>query len=440
MERILQIFLNMKNTFKAIPSRVGARFAALKTNIKDKFSRVKERSAALKASATDKAKAASSSAGECFAAAKTNVSNSFKAIPGRVEAHFANLKWYFYLIDAAVILLIAAAGMFFYTSLKAPDPRITLSVTADGITTSYTVNLPEEGITVSQFLKNQNVRLDSEDELSQDKTALIEDGMNIAVTRSFPVAVRSQGEVSLITVTGGTVGDALRASGVDFDAEDELNYLSFEDLEPGMKIVHTDVVTEYTTAKRAITHKEKVVYDEDVYNDTDPVIIQHGEDGSKNVTQRVIIKDGVEVSREIVNQIIITPATDEIIKKGSKIHYQTKLTGEYRIYKKAPTAGKDGWVEMKVDYITAYCTGTRTSTGKRPKLGTIAVNTYYIPYGTEIYVPGYGYGTAQDTGAFRKYTRSDGSPVNQLDLWMNTEKECSRWGRKRNVTVLVKLG
>ena len=52
----------------------------------------------------------------------------------------------------------------------------------------------------------------------------------------------------------------------------------------------------------------------------------------------------------------------------------------------------------------------------------------------------YGYGTAQDTGAFRKYKRADGTPVNQLDLWMNTEKEGRRWGRKRNVTVLVKLG
>lgn len=40
----------------------------------------------------------------------------------------------------------------------------------------------------------------------------------------------------------------------------------------------------------------------------------------------------------------------------------------------------------------------------------------------------------------RKYKRADGTPVNQLDLWMNTEKEGRRWGRKRNVTVLVKLG
>ena len=95
---------------------------------------------------------------------------------------------------------------------------------------------------------------------------------------------------------------------------------------------------------------------------------------------------------------------------------------------------------MTMDYITAYTADTQTSTGVKPRLGTIAVNTYYIPYGTEIYVKGYGYGKAQDTGAFRNYKREDGTPVNQLDLFMNTEKECLRWGRKRNVTVLVKLG
>ena len=148
----------------------------------------------------------------------------------------------------------------------------------------------------------------------------------------------------------------------------------------------------------------------------------------------------MRVSREVVDQVVITPATPEIKKVGTKIHYQTSLTGEFRIYRTPPVAGKDGWVEMKMDYITAYSGDHRTSTGVRPKLGTIAVNPYYIPYGTEIYVKGYGYGKAQDTGAFRNYKRADGTPVNQLDLFMNTEKECRRWGRKRNVTVLVKLG
>ena len=357
-----------------------------------------------------------------------------------VRRHFRGLKWYFYAIDAVIAILIAGAAIFFVAAKNAPDPRVHVSLSSGGRTTDYLINLPEAGMDAAAFLKLSNTALGRSDKLSVNSYDLIEDGMNISVTRSFPVALRSAGELKLVYTTGGTVGDALRLGGVSYDTADELNHLIFEDLTPGMKIIHTDVVTEYATAKRTIAHKEKIIYDDKVYNDTEPVLIQKGEDGSKNVTQRVVIKDGVEVSREVVNQIIITPATDEIIKKGSKIHYQTKLTGEYRIYKKPPKAGKDGWIEMKMDYITAYWQGTKTSTGAKPKLGVIAVNTYYIPYGTEIYVPGYGYGVAKDTGAFRKYKRADGTPVNQLDLWMNTEKEGRRWGRKRNVTVLVKMG
>ena len=129
---------------------------------------------------------------------------------------------------------------------------------------------------------------------------------------------------------------------------------------------------------------------------------------------------------------------DEIIRVGTKIRYQTNFKGETRRWKEAPKDGVNGWKSMKVDKITAYCTGTRTATGTTPKLGTIAVNTYYFKYGTQLYVRGYGYGTARDTGAFRKYTNSSGKPMNQLDLWFNSESEARRWGTKYNVTIWYK--
>ncbi len=81
--------------------------------------------------------------------------------------------------------------------------------------------------------------------------------------------------------------------------------------------------------------------------------------------------------------------------------------------------------------ITAYThTGRKTATGTWPKVGTIAVDPKVIPYGTKIYVPGYGFGVAEDTGAFR-------GKRNQIDLFMDSEKECRSWGRKRNVTIYL---
>jgi 3D (Asp-Asp-Asp) domain-containing protein len=64
----------------------------------------------------------------------------------------------------------------------------------------------------------------------------------------------------------------------------------------------------------------------------------------------------------------------------------------------------------------------------------VAVNPSVIPYGTRLYIPGYGYCTAQDTGAFR---HEEGGAKNQIDVFLNTEKECIRWGRKYNVTVYI---
>ena len=346
----------------------------------------------------------------------------------------AGHRWYMTVLDVLLVLmLLAGAGWLGYV-LTTPDPRISVQLIADGVTTSYYV-FPTD---VASFLDDCGISLAENDIVSRPMTDALTDGMEITVTRAFPVAVKSQAGVQLVHVIDGTVGDALRAAEVAFDVNDEISYEAFEDLVPGMQIIHTDVVTEYDTTYKTLEYKEEVIRDDSVYNDTKPVLIQEGKDGTRQLTYRIVYKNGVRVSREVVDQVVITPSTPQITKVGTKIHYQTSLSGEFRIYRKPPTAGKDGWIEMKMDYITAYATGNRTATGGRPKLGTIAVNPYYIPYYSEIYVPGYGYGTALDTGEFRKYTRADGSPVNQLDLFMNTDKEANRWGRKRNVTVLVR--
>ncbi len=345
--------------------------------------------------------------------------------------------WYLAVLDVALAAAVLAAGIFLLTSALKADPRVLVTVEVDG-TTLHCRALPES--TVAELLSSVGIRLREGDALSASKTDAVREGMNVVVTRSFPVAVRSQSSVSLLYMTAGTVGDALREAGVVCDVNDELTNCTFADVAAGMQIVHVDVQTSYTTSYKTLNYKEVAQYDESVYNDTDPVLIQSGADGTKQVTQRIVMKDGKEVSREVVDQVVITPATDEIYKYGTKIHYQTNYTGEWRIYKPKPTAGENGWVEMRMDYITAYYTGTRTACGTRPDIGTIAVNPYYIPYYTQIWVKGYGYGKALDTGAFRNYKNPDGSLVNQLDLFFNSKSEATRWGRKRNVVVLVKLG
>lgn len=85
------------------------------------------------------------------------------------------------------------------------------------------------------------------------------------------------------------------------------------------------------------------------------------------------------------------------------------------VIEKGPNAGKPKQVGV-------------TASGTRAAHGTLAADTAVLPFGTIVYVPGYGYGRVEDRG---------GAITGLcLDLWFPSHDEAMRWGRKRmNVRV-----
>lgn len=82
---------------------------------------------------------------------------------------------------------------------------------------------------------------------------------------------------------------------------------------------------------------------------------------------------------------------------------------------------------------TAYTGGSYTAMGLKPVrdpngLSTVSVDSSIIPLGSKVYVEGYGYAIASDTG---------GAIIgNKIDLYMNSLQECYSFGRQ-NVTVHI---
>lgn len=96
---------------------------------------------------------------------------------------------------------------------------------------------------------------------------------------------------------------------------------------------------------------------------------------------------------------------------------ETFITVQARVTAYAPLDNKSG--------ICAEGDPTITATGTKVRRGIIAVDPKKIPYGTKVYVPGYGEAVAEDTGgALRNY---DGIAI---DILVDTYEEAIQWGKQ----------
>ena len=75
----------------------------------------------------------------------------------------------------------------------------------------------------------------------------------------------------------------------------------------------------------------------------------------------------------------------------------------------------------------------RTASGTKPKANyTIAVDTRIIPLGSILYIEGFGYFIAQDTGSAIK--------GNRIDVFVDSHQQALKLGRKKANVYLLKKG
>lgn len=59
-----------------------------------------------------------------------------------------------------------------------------------------------------------------------------------------------------------------------------------------------------------------------------------------------------------------------------------------------------------------------------PERGTIAADTKYYPFGTRMYIPGYGWGVVEDRGGAIK-------GPDRIDLFFDSHHDAIQWGRRK---------
>lgn len=134
---------------------------------------------------------------------------------------------------------------------------------------------------------------------------------------------------------------------------------------------------------------------------------------SKNVSEEV----SVDENQEIVDGKVTEKKKEEIIKEEVKTEKENKNFSYKKVLTMTSTAySSDGKDPLTPGHITAL----GQDLWKNPN--AVAVDTSVIPLGTRLYVEGYGYTIASDTGSFVK--------GNVIDLHFKTTKECHAWGKK----------
>lgn len=240
-------------------------------------------------------------------------------------------------------------------------------------------------------------------------------GMEIHIfeTQTLNVYVDQREEKIAMPIVN--IGYLLQREGIILEEHDKLESNVFIDDE--LKYVNViRVKTETVEREVEVSFNTALQPSHDLFRG-ERNILNAGENGLKKEVIQITYENNVPVKEEVLDEEIIKQPINQIVEFGTKERIQN--VSRYGGLAETQRVEKEMVVES-----TAYThTGNTTYTGIWPYEGIVAVDPKVIPLGTKMYVEGYGYATAADTGGLIK--------GNIIDVFMDTHGKAVKWGRKQ---------
>ncbi|MBP1918716.1 G5 and 3D domain-containing protein [Youngiibacter multivorans] len=317
-----------------------------------------------------------------------------------------------------VLISLFAAFVVFTTAFAINSMKKHVTLVVDGkeqVIDTYVT-------TVADFLAENGITIDSKDKIDKGNEEDLAKQDRIVITRAVPVVLYADGAIQEFMTAEKTVEDFLNAESVTLGEIDKISVptetLVSRDMEITIVRVTKEMVTENVTIAFGVQEKK----DASIMKGTKKVT-QEGSAGEKVLTKERTYEDGVLVSEELVGENVTKSPVDKIVAVGTKVMSYAAVNTATR----GPLPESLSYSSTYTVRATAYAGDGITASGAVPVRNpsgwsTIAVDRTKIPLGTRVYVEGYGYAIAQDVGGAIKGDR--------IDVFMNSESDCIRWGVK----------
>lgn len=245
--------------------------------------------------------------------------------------------------------------------------------------------------------------------LKENKTVVLSENKNLTdMLSSYILANKS--DYGYLVVDSNSMNLEVEKTIIKSGAEN-LIYVSTEDLE------------KYITFRSLLSslNKEEVTGFE-VDESKDEIILSDlssDKKGENSVSEKVTIKN----NETIIDGKVVSKEEQEKKEQVSNVHSASVKSGELD-YSKVLTMNATSYTDDPAEN-GGYST---TRMGTPLRYGVVAVDPSVIPLGTRLYIEGYGYAVAEDTGGAIK--------GNKIDLCYTDRTKASAFGR-RNVKVYI---
>jgi resuscitation-promoting factor RpfB len=279
---------------------------------------------------------------------------------------------------------------------------VPFTVHEDGFASTY----ESAHITVGQALAGQGVRVSEGDRVSPPPESELAPGAHIYVQHAVGVRLVLAGVEHEIKTRSQSVADVLSEAGIQLEPMDGVTPEPTKPVSAGMTITVTTVRDLVEVVEEPIEYESLIQYDAEL-PDGERILSEGGEYGWIRREYNVRQVNGEETQRELVSESYYPPTNEvvtvgtyvaPVVSAGPAVTPTPAVAAAVATPQAAPGCART--LNVYATWYTASSAGGSgvTATGTGVYKGIVAVDPTVIPLGTRMYIPGYGYGTAADTG------------------------------------------